>query len=114
MTGLEYAAPMNRSPSLPVAIGVAAVVAVVTFPLFGWLGSLPAACAAFYVVVLIGSGFRVGRAMAWGVLVAGLFVAATLLSAPAAQFVVAGGALLFVAGALVPSFRRVWFGQANE
>jgi hypothetical protein len=114
MTGLAYAAPVSRNPSLPVAIGVAAVVAVVTFPFIGWLGSLPAACTAFYVVVLIGSGFRVGRAIAWGVLVAGLFVAATLLPAPAAQVVVAGGALLFVAGALVPSFRRLWFGQANE
>jgi hypothetical protein len=105
---------MSRNPSLAIAVGAAALVGIVTFPLFGWLGSLPAAFTAFYVVVLIGSGFRVGRAIAWGVVVAGLFVVATLLPAPAAQVVVAGGALLFFAGALLPSFRRWWFGQTIE
>ena len=101
---------MSGDRSLTLALGVAAGVAIVTFPLLGWFGSLPSAATAFYTVALVGSGHRRGRVLAWGAITGGLFALGTLAAAPLAPGAYAAGAGLFAAGVLVPAFRTRWFG----
>lgn len=101
---------MSGDRSLALALGVAAVLAIVAFPLLGWFGSLPAAATAFYVVALIGSGHRRDRVFAWGAITGGLFALGMLAAAPVAPVAYAAGAGFFVAGVLVPAFRSRWFG----
>jgi len=105
---------MREDRWLVLAVGFAALVAVGTFPLLGAFGSVPAGAAAFYVVVLVASGYRIGRTLAWGVLVGLLFALGVLATDPLAPLSTAAGTALFFAAVLLPSFRSWWFGQAIE
>ena len=86
---------------------------VVAFPAMG-PGALAVGVTAFFVVALIGSGYHAGRAIVWGIVVAGLLAYGWLGRTPLGQLLIAAGALLFFAGVLSPRFRRWWFGQTIE
>jgi hypothetical protein len=102
---------MKRDPSLAVAAGVGVVLAVLVFPIAGWMASVAAGAVGFYVVALVGSGYRPARAILWGVLVIGLFLFGLLASHPTAVLTPAIAAVVFFGAVLSPAFRGWWFGQ---
>jgi hypothetical protein len=95
------------------AVGLAAATTVVAFPAMG-PGALAVGLTGFFVVAMIGSGYKAGRAIAWGIVVAGLLAYGWLGRTPFGRLLIAAGALLFFAGVLSPRFRRWWFGQTIE
>jgi membrane-bound ClpP family serine protease len=95
------------------AVGLGAVVTVTTYPAVG-PASLSLGVTAFFVAALIFSGYRRGRAIVWGIVVAGLFAFGWLGPSSIGRLLIIAGALLFFAGVLSPTFRRWWFGQRIE
>ena len=104
---------MNVDRTYVAAVGLAAAATVVAFPAME-PGALAMGATAFFVVALIGSGYRPGRAVVWGIVVAGLLAYGWLGRNPFGRLLIAAGGLLFFAGALSPRFRRWWFGQTIE
>jgi hypothetical protein len=104
---------MNVDRTFVGAVGLAAAATVVAFPAMG-PGALAVGGTGFFVVVLIGSGYRPSRAIVWGIVIAGLLAYGWLGRTPFGRLLIAAGALLFLAGVLSPRFRRWWFGQVIE
>jgi hypothetical protein len=104
---------MNVDRTYVAAVAIFALSTVVAFPAMG-PGALAIGVTAFFVVALIGSGYRPGRAIAWGVVVAGLLAYGWLGPTSFGRLLIAAGALVFIAGALSPRFRRWWFRQTIQ
>lgn len=105
---------MTLDRSLIGALLIAAVAALVAYPLLGLWGSVPIGVAAFGVATLVGSGYDVARAVSWGLLIAALTAAGLLVPGPLGGLLYAASAALFFAGFLSPAFRRWWFGVSIE
>ncbi len=95
------------------AVSLAVAATVVAFPAMG-PGALALGGTGFFVVALIGSGYRAGRAIVWGIVVSGLLAYGWLGRTPFGRLLIAAGALLFFAAVLSPRFRRWWIGQTIE
>jgi hypothetical protein len=96
------------------ALAATAIVAVASYPLLGFSGSVPVGAATFGVAALVGSGYDAVRAVAWGLAVAALSATGILVPGLLGGVLYAAGAALFFAGFLAPTFRRWWFGKSIE
>jgi hypothetical protein len=96
-------------------VAVAVIVGLVSYPIADWGLAIFTGAVAFYVQVLIASGYRLGRAVVWGVLAVLISIPA-LLALPYPIRLLSGfaGFAWFLAGALSPGFRALWFGQPIE
>jgi hypothetical protein len=104
---------VNVDRSVIGVVGFAAVATVAAYPVMG-PGALVVGATAFFVAALVSSGYRVSRALAWGIVVTALLIVGWLGRGSIGQLLIIAGSVLFIAGVFSPSFRRWWFGQIIE
>lgn len=68
----------------------------------------------FIVAALILSGYRLGRAIAWGLITLLLLLLTLYTSVPFRVLCALATFAWFFAGAMSPAFRARWFGQRIE
>lgn len=105
---------MTAEPGLAVAVGAAAIVGMVAFVTLGPVGAAALGGTTFWVVALMGSGHRIDRVAAWGLVVGALFIAGLQLDHEIAGILWGLGVVLLFAGILVPGLRDGWFGTAGD